>query len=72
MPTGVGYKSYIVKPNLMSFNEIEGKVPTPNGEIYVKADKKQVLVLSPISGGTLIIDGKEYEIKKNELLTVEL
>ncbi len=72
IPTDVGYKSYIVKPNLMSFNEIEGKVPTPQGEIYVKANKNSVSVLSPIDGGTLIIDNKEFKIEKNKLLSVTL
>ena len=72
MPTDVGFKSYIVKPNLMGFGEIEGHVPTPYGEIYVKADKCSISVLSPIDGGTLIVNDKQYAIKKDTLLTIKL
>ena len=72
MPTDIGYKSYIVKPNLMSFKEIEGDVPTPQGKIHVRADKEQISVLSPIDGGTLIIGDKKYKIEANKLLLVKI
>lgn len=71
-PTGVGYKTYEVKPNLMCFGNIEGTVPTPNGDIFVSLDKEKCEVLSPFDGGTLILGEKKYEIKKNEKLTVEI
>ncbi|MBP3495575.1 MAG: alpha-rhamnosidase [Clostridia bacterium] len=71
-PTGAGYSTYTVKPNLMCFNEIEGKVPLNNGEIYVKANKKEIEVLSPIDGGLLIIGENKYEIKKNEPLKISI
>ncbi len=71
-PTGVGYSSYEVKPNLMSFNEFEGKVPTPMGEIYVKVTKEQISVLSPLENGTLIYNNKKHKIKKNEMLTINI
>ena len=71
VPTKAGYEGYTVTPNLMCFNEIEGKVPTPYGEIYVKADKNEISVLSPIDGGTLVYKGKKHKIKKNEMLTIK-
>ncbi len=71
VPTKAGFESYTVSPNLMAFNEIEGKVPTPFGEIYVKANKNEISVLSPIDGGTLVYKGKEYKIIKNEALTIK-
>ena len=71
VPTKAGYESYTVSPNLMGFGEIEGKVPTPQGEIYVKANKDEISVLSPIDGGTLVYKGKEYKIKKDEILTIK-
>ena len=71
-PTGVGYSSYEIKPNLMCFNEFEGRVPTPNGEIYVKATREQISVLSPLDNGTLIYGGKKHKIKKNEMLTINI
>lgn len=70
-PTSAGYKTYEVKPNLMCFGKIEGKVPTPYGEIQVKMNKSSIRVLSPIDGGTLIIGDKSYKIQKNEPLVVK-
>ena len=71
VPTKAGYESFTVTPNLMGFNEIEGKVPTPCGEIYVKVNKDEISVLSPIENGTLIYKGKKHKIKKNEMLTIK-
>ena len=70
-PTSAGYKTYEVKPSLMCFGKIEGKVPTPYGEIQVKMNKSSIRVLSPIDGGTLIIGDKSYKIQKNEPLVVK-
>ena len=71
-PTLAGYKAYEVRPSLMSFNEIEGTVPTPNGEIYVKLDKNNVTIKSSESNGTLIIDDKKYDIPQNKELKISL
>lgn len=71
-PTSAGYKSYEVKPNLMTFGKIDGTVPTPNGNVFVCLDKKKCEVVSEIDGGTLILGNKKYPIKKGEKLTVEL
>lgn len=71
-PTSANYQTFEVKPNLMCFGEIEGKVPTSMGEIYVKATKNEVSVLSPIDGGTLVIGDKKYSIQKNIPLNVKI
>ncbi len=71
-PTDVGFSSFEVKPNLMCFGEIEGKVPTPTSEIYVKASKSEVCVLSGIDGGTLIVGDKKYPIEKDKMLVIKL
>lgn len=70
-PTEAGYKTYEVKPSLMHFKEIEGKVPTPCGEISVKIANGELSVLSPIDGGTLILGERKYTIEKNKTLTVK-
>lgn len=70
-PTEAGYQTYEVEPSLMCFGSFSGTVPTPNGDIFVSLDSEKCEVLSPINGGTLILDGKKYDIKKNEKLTVE-
>lgn len=71
-PTDIGYSKYEVKPNLMCFGEIEGKVPTPDSEIYVKVSGGTVSVLSGIEGGTLVLGERRYPIEKDKMLTVEI
>ena len=71
-PTGAGYSSYEVKPNLMCFGKFSGTVPTPNGDIFVSLDGEKCEVVSEIDGGTLILGDKKYEIKKNERLVISL
>ena len=71
-PTGKGYKTYEIKPNLMCFGKIKGTVPTPDGDIFVSLDGESCEVLSPIDGGTLILGENKYEIKKNERLKIAL
>jgi hypothetical protein len=52
-PTAPGYAAYVVEPNLGGLKWIDGKVPTPHGEIAVFMDMKQIKVTAPSSGGVL-------------------
>ena len=52
-PIGPGYASYVVEPSLGGLQWIEGKVPTPGGEIAVAMDRKQIKVSSPAGKGVL-------------------
>lgn len=71
-PTKPGYEEYIVKPNLMSFKEFSGTVPTPKGVISVSVSQNSVCVSSPFPGGTLIINDKCYTIEENTPLKVKM
>lgn len=71
-PTAPAYATYEVKPNLMCFGSLEGKVPALDGIISVKMDKESVTVLSELDGGTLVLGGKTYPIEKNKELCVKL
>ncbi len=71
-PTGAGYSTFEVRPNLMCFTEFEGCVPTPSSEIHVKVSKSEVCVFADIDGGTLIVGDKKYPIKKGEWLNIKL
>ena len=71
-PTKPGFESYEIKPNLMGLGFIEGKVPVPFGEIYVKVTDTELSVLSPIDNGTLIYKNKKYKIKKDQMLTINI
>ena len=52
-PTQPGYAAYVVEPNLGGLQWIDGKVPTPKGDISVFADTKQSKVTAAGGSGTL-------------------
>jgi hypothetical protein len=71
-PTSPAYATYEVRPNLMCFGELEGKVPALDGIISVKMDKESVTVLSDLEGGTLVLGDKTYPIEKGKTLCVKI
>ncbi|MBQ9747529.1 MAG: alpha-rhamnosidase [Clostridia bacterium] len=71
-PTSPAYATYEVRPNLMCFGTIEGKVPTPNGIVEVKMSRESVTVLADVDGGTLVLGDRTYPIEKDVPLTVTL
>jgi hypothetical protein len=70
-PTSAGYKTYEVRPNRMEFGNFEGKVPVPNGDVFVKINDTGCTVLSKIDGGTLYFGGKAHKIPKNKRIFVK-
>jgi len=52
-PTEPGYAGYVVEPSLGGLQWIEGKVPTPHGEVSIFMDRKQIKVSSPGGKGIL-------------------
>ena len=54
----------------MDYEFIKGTVPTPGGNVEVEMTKDFVKVVSEIDGGTLIIDGKTYNVEKGTALSV--
>ncbi|KGE14941.1 MGH1-like glycoside hydrolase domain-containing protein [Sphingobacterium deserti] len=57
-PTAAGYERYTINPYLASLQWMEGKVPTPAGEIELAVSKKKITVKSPIGTGTLQLKSK--------------
>ena len=43
-PTAPGYSQYEIKPNLGGLQWMEGKVPTPNGEVVLYVSKSEIKV----------------------------
>ena len=64
-PTSAGYVTFDVVPNLMCFNNFNGKVPVLDGYVSVKMDKKEVTVTTDRDGGTLVLNGERYALGKN-------
>jgi len=52
-PTKPGYSEYVVEPALGGLQWIEGKVPTPKGNISVSADTRQIKITTASGKETL-------------------
>jgi hypothetical protein len=52
-PTAPGYATYVVEPDLGGLQWIEGKVPTPHGDIAVYADATTIRVTAVAGHGVL-------------------
>lgn len=70
-PTAPGYAEYEVKPNLGGLQWMEGKVPTPNGEVALYVSQSQIKIKAAEGIGKLIIDSKSKP-KTNSGIIVEL
>jgi len=57
-PTSPGYSNYEVKPDLGGLQWMQGKVPTPAGEIELYVSKSQVKIKSPGGKGLLKLKSK--------------
>ncbi|MDL5510363.1 family 78 glycoside hydrolase catalytic domain [Arenibacter sp. M-2] len=53
-PTAPGYNKYVIEPHLGGLKWIEGKVPTPKGEISVSCTEREIRVSSVEGRGNLI------------------
>lgn len=57
-PTAPGYSQYEIKPNLGGLQWMEGKVPTPKGEVSLYVSKSEIKVKAAEGEGKLIIESK--------------
>jgi hypothetical protein len=64
-PTSPGYATYLVEPNLGGLQWMQGKVPTPAGEIEMFAVKKQLRIKGAAGVGTLKLNSKRKPTGKN-------
>ncbi|WP_044624748.1 amylo-alpha-1,6-glucosidase [Neotamlana nanhaiensis] len=55
-PTAPGYTEYEVKPNLGGLEWIEGKVPTPNGQVTLFCNTSEIKLSASEGVGVLIIE----------------
>lgn len=52
-PTAPGYSTYVVEPNLGGLQWMQGKVPTPEGEVELYVSTKQIIITGAAGTGTL-------------------
>ncbi|MBE6189822.1 MAG: alpha-rhamnosidase [Rikenellaceae bacterium] len=71
-PTKAGYASYEVRPTLGGLAWMEGTIPTPNGEIRVKMDRKSISVYATEGEGVLYLPtgGDPIRIECGKELTI--
>tara|TARA_R110002050_G_scaffold53118_3_gene120887 strand:- start:16216 stop:18345 length:2130 start_codon:yes stop_codon:yes gene_type:complete len=74
-PTSPGYATYEVKPDLGGLEWIEGKVPTPNGDVEMYCSTREIKIKAAEGKGTLIFhsnskpttnSGKIIQVDKNK------
>ncbi|MCS0580208.1 hypothetical protein NX784_01235 [Massilia pinisoli] len=53
-PTQPGYAAYVVEPDLGGLQWIEGKVPTPHGDVAVFADAARIKVTAAAAGAGVL------------------
>ncbi len=77
-PTSPGYASYMAEPNLGGLEWMEGKVPTPKGDIEMYVSKEQIRIKGATGTGTLRFrsntrpSGKNIMIKDTTVDTYEV
>ena len=69
-PTSVAYETYTVSPNPGHYKSFSGVVPTEKGAIRVSYENGTVTVLSELTGGTLLWNGKRAAIPQNQPVTL--
>ncbi|AGA77946.1 family 78 glycoside hydrolase catalytic domain [Echinicola vietnamensis] len=57
-PLSAGYETYEIRPELGGLDWMEGKVPTPNGDVSVYCSTKEIKVSSDEGEGVLIFKSK--------------
>lgn len=61
--SSAGFETFTVKPDLGRFEYIKGTVPIKDGSVNVFLSKEKLSVKTDKAGGTLVWNGKEYELK---------
>lgn len=64
-PSSAGYATYSIQPKLGGLQWMEGKVPTPSGEIFIRCSKMKINVNTVNGVGLLKIKSKVKPTGKN-------
>jgi hypothetical protein len=64
-PTTAGYETYTVQPQLGGLQWMQGKVPTPNGDIELYCSNTQIKIKAATGLGTLKIKSSTWPTGQN-------
>ncbi|MFV8341303.1 alpha-rhamnosidase [Flavobacterium sp. XS2P39] len=68
-PLQPGYAEYEIKPNLGGLQWMEGKVPTPNGEVAIYCSTKEIKVKAGEGEGKLVFESQNKPKTNNGKIT---
>lgn len=71
-PTGDGYRTFTVEPDLGGLQWIKGTVPVPGGLVRVSVTTEVVEILSDIPGGILKLGDKTFDIPVGKIFAVSV
>jgi alpha-L-rhamnosidase len=61
-PTSAGYASYVAEPNLGGLQWMEGKVPTPDGDIAIRMSASEIKITGACGIGALKFKSKDKPV----------
>ncbi|MFT3935703.1 MAG: alpha-rhamnosidase [Chitinophagaceae bacterium] len=67
-PTAPGYSNYVIEPNLGGLQWMQGKVPTPQGEVELYVNNKQIKVKGATGTGVLKFKSKSKPVCKEGVI----
>jgi hypothetical protein len=70
-PTSPGYSQYTIQPTLGGLQWMEGKVPTPQGDIEVYCSLKEMCIKGATGEGTLRLKSKTTPVCKEGFIKAE-
>lgn len=68
-PTSAGYATYVVEPNLGGLQWMQGKVPTPDGDIELKMSAGEIKITGACGNGTLKFQSKSKPVCREGNIT---
>ena len=66
-PTAPGYAAWLIEPSLAGLEWIEGKVPTPKGDISLFMDKREIRVTTVDGEGVMRIHSRSKPVTSREV-----
>jgi hypothetical protein len=71
-PTSPGYATYAIDPALGGLEWMQGKVPTPNGEVELYCNKTEIKLSTANAGvGTLTIKSKTLPVSNEGTIVLK-
>lgn len=64
--TGVGYRTFEVRPNFGNYKEVHAVVPIKDGTVEIIFENGELEIMATVPGGTLVYEGRSFELPVNQ------